>query len=154
MSVITTFLDSTPADHTERFWLVSKDDGTHEICDTKSKGSRPGMGPSCLLTYRQQLARCVEGIEGHAAFWLEFSQDLSKNVPLPTTNDRVTIIAPSFHAYTAFVEQTGGGFGGDRYDIEMLNGLKFWSRNVWSRGVVPLYLRKLLPPNGIVKGLR
>jgi hypothetical protein len=154
VSTITTFLDSTPADHTERFWLVTRDDGTQEICDAKSKGSRGGMGPSCLKTYREQLATCVEQIEGHAAFWVEFAQELAKNDPLPAANDKVTIIAPSFHAYTAFVEQTGGGFGGDRYDVEMHNGLKFWSRNVWSRGVVPLHMRKLLPPNGIVKGLR
>lgn len=150
-------LDHTPSDWQGRLWLGSREDGTHEICDEQSKGSRGFYGPPWNLTYREQIALMVRQIEGHGAFWLEFAQDHAANPLIPKAGDRVTIIAPSFHCYTAYVEQPGGefsGFSGQRFDVEMRNGVTFWSENVSGRGLLPAHYRKLLKPNGSVKGLR
>lgn len=151
---MTALLDHAPSDWHGRLWLVRREDATHEICDEESKGGRPGFGPSWNEPYRQQLAAMVRQIEGNAEFWVEVAQDLAANPLLPKAGDAVVVISPDFFCYSAYVEQKGGGFGGERFDVEMANGVTFWSANVWSRGLVPAYLRKRLLANGKVKGLR
>lgn len=140
----------------KRLYLVREDNdgGRYVVVYEDEKRGRAGISPAPIVPLRDVVNGMFTHIEQNAEFWLELALDIAANPPLPTKGDRVTLITPNYYAYTAYVEEQGSGFGGDRFDVEMDSGIKFWSANVWSRGTVPYWARKHIKPSGTVKGLR
>ena len=44
---------------------------------------------------------------------------------------------------------TGLGFGGAAFTVRLDDGREFFTNNNWSRGTVPVRLRKLMPSNAV-----
>lgn len=147
----------------DRLWLVTNEDGSHEIVSETEKNGRGGFAPAWGRPYREVLAEFLASVEKRGANWLALYQAIQRGIhdiagPLTSRKLRGLYFIADGTAYKAYVgtHHRGHflGFGGALVTITPASGAPIESNNAWFIDQVPPNLRELLPDTATMEWKR
>lgn len=162
-------LEARPLTYADQIWFMDGADGDVQVCTNAERlldrdrlgGGAVGWGS----TLREAIAGGLKRQAGHGAFWCEFFGEYLRPPAGPLvqkdphvfggdSTPRISYVV-GVQAYTALVGnwdtmgRAGLGFGGAAFTVRLDDGREFFTNNNWSRGTVPVRLRKLMPSNAV-----